>query len=82
MIFAELGIPELWQYDGERLVFKSLGDDGGYHAIEHSIAFPGLSSARLQSFVHRRGTMGEIALDDELAKDELAKAVRASLKSQ
>lgn len=77
LVFAELGIPELWQYDGERLVFKSLGDDGAYHAIEHSITFPGLSSGHLQSFIHRRGTMGEIALDDELAK-----SVRASLKTK
>lgn len=77
LVFAELGIPELWQYDGERLVFKSLAEDGAYHAIELSIAFPGLSSGHLQSFIHRRGTMGEIALDDELAK-----SVRASLKTK
>lgn len=77
LIFADLGIPELWQYDGERLVFKSLGDDGGYHVIERSITFPGLSSAHLQSFIHRRGTIGEIALDNELAK-----SVRAALKKQ
>lgn len=74
LVFAELGIPELWQYDGERLVFKSLGGDGKYHAIERSLTFPGLSSNDLQRFVHRRGTMGEIALDGELAK-----WVRASL---
>ena len=67
----------MWQYDGERLVFKSLGADGGYHAVECSIAFPDLSSAHLQTFIHRRGTMGEIALYDELAK-----SVRAALKKQ
>lgn len=68
LVFAELGIPELWQYDGERLVFKSLGEDGKYQVIEQSLSFPRLSAADLQSFVDRRGTMGEIALDDELAK--------------
>lgn len=67
-VYAELGIPEVWQYDGERLVFKSLGQDGTYHAIEQSIALPGLKSADLQSFVDRRGTMGEIALDHALAQ--------------
>ncbi len=77
LVFAELGIPELWQYDGERLVFKSLGDDDVYHPIEQSLAFAGLASTDLQSFVDRRGTVGEIALDDELAK-----WVRASLKTR
>jgi Uma2 family endonuclease len=76
LVFAELGIPEVWRYDGERLDFRSLGQDGKYHAIERSIAFPGLSAADLESFVHRRGTMGEIALDEELAK-----WVRASSKT-
>lgn len=58
---------ELWQFDGQNLVFKSLGDDGKYHAIEQSLAFPGLSAADLQAFLDRRGTMGEIALDEALA---------------
>jgi Uma2 family endonuclease len=76
LVFAELGIPELWQYDGERLLFKSLGDDGKYHAIQQSLAFPGLSAADLQTFLDRRGTMGEIALDEALAT-----WVRASLET-
>ncbi|HQU43282.1 MAG TPA: Uma2 family endonuclease [Pirellulales bacterium] len=76
LVFAQLGIPELWQYDGERLVFKSLGEDGTYRAIEQSLSFPGLTSADLESFLHRRGTMGEIALDEALAK-----WVRASFKT-
>jgi Uma2 family endonuclease len=74
LLFAELGIPEVWRLDGERLVFSSLGQDGKYHVIEHSLTFANLSSSDLQSFLDRRGTMGEIALDNELAK-----WVRASL---
>ena len=66
MVYAELGIPELWQYDGKRLVFKSLGDDGTYYPIGRSTAFPGLSSDDLERFVHRRGTLGENALEEEL----------------
>ncbi|HJT30990.1 MAG TPA: hypothetical protein VJ783_02905 [Pirellulales bacterium] len=49
-------------------MFKSLGEDGKYQVIPQSISFPGLSTADLQAFVDRRGTMGEIALDEELAK--------------
>jgi hypothetical protein len=36
--------------------------------LEQSLSFPGLSAAELQGFIGRRGTMGEIALDEELAK--------------
>jgi hypothetical protein len=67
-VFAALGVPEVWQYDGQRLVFKSLGGEGTYHVLEQSLSFPGLSAAELQGFIGRRGTMGEIALDEELAK--------------
>lgn len=68
LVFAELGIPEVWRYDGEHLVFNSLGGDGQYHTIGQNLSFPGLSAADLEKFVHRRGTVGEIALDEELAK--------------
>jgi hypothetical protein len=66
LVYAELGVPELWQYNGKRLLFKTLGDDGQYHAIERSIAFAGLASSDLQRFVDRRGTIGENALEEEL----------------
>ena len=68
LVFAELGIPELWQYDGEWLFFKSLSEDGKYQVVTESHSFPGLSAADLQAFIDRRGTRGEIALDEELAK--------------
>lgn len=66
LVYAELGIPEIWQYDGRRLAFRHLGDDGQYHAMEHSLAFPGLSSTGLEIFIQRRGSIGELALEDEL----------------
>ena len=75
LVYAELGIPELWQYDGERLTFQSLGDEGHYHAIDRSITFPGLSSAELAGFVRRRGTLGENALEEEFRR-----WIRTSLK--
>lgn len=68
LVYAELGIPELWRYDGERLVFMSLGSGGKYRAIERSLAFSGLSSADLERFIDRRGTVGENALDEELRR--------------
>lgn len=68
LVYAELGIPEVWRYDGERLEFKSLGEDGGYHTIERSLSFPALRSVDLERFVKRRGTIGENALADEFRR--------------
>jgi Uma2 family endonuclease len=76
LVFAELGIPELWHYEGERLAFKALGDDGKYHLVEQSLSFSGLTAAGLQTILDRRGTMGEIALDEGLAK--YIRAIRKS----
>ncbi|MGH7192002.1 MAG: Uma2 family endonuclease [Candidatus Saccharimonadales bacterium] len=65
LIYAELGIPEVWQYDGEHLVFQSLGDDGRYGVVERSLSFPALRSDDLERFIARRGAVGENALADE-----------------
>lgn len=66
LVSAELGIPEVWRYDGERLSFAVRGNDGQYHLSETSLAFDVLRVADLQEFVHRRGSVGENALDEEL----------------
>lgn len=76
LVYAELGVPEVWHFDGERLTFKSLGDDRKYHTIDCSLAFRGLASADLERFLKRRGTVGENALEEELRqwiRDWLAK---------
>ena len=65
LVYAELGIPEVWRYDGERLVFASLGDDGQYHSLERSLSFPALQCGDLEPFIKRHGTKGENALAQE-----------------
>lgn len=65
LVYAELGIPEVWRYDGERLVFASLGNDGQYHSIEHSVSFPALRCGDLEPFIKRHGTKGENASAQE-----------------
>lgn len=65
LVYAELGVPEVWLYDGEHLVFQSLGENGKYRSIERSLSFPGLGSADLERFVKRWGTIGENALASE-----------------
>jgi Uma2 family endonuclease len=62
LVYAELGIPEVCRYDGERLTFQTLSADGKYHLAECSLSFPVLHSADLERFVNRRGTTGENAL--------------------
>ena len=39
-IYAALGVPELWRFDGERLIVERLRPDGTYEACAHSPAFP------------------------------------------
>jgi Uma2 family endonuclease len=47
LIYAQLGIPELWRYDGKTLKFSVL-ESGEYVNIKHSRAFPQLSSKLVQ----------------------------------
>ncbi len=39
-IFAALGIPEVWRYDGDELQFLHLQPDGSYQNRDHSLNFP------------------------------------------
>ena len=41
-IYAALGVPEVWRYDGNVLQVYVLGSDGSYNAVNHSIAFPSI----------------------------------------
>ncbi len=49
-IYAHFGVPEVWRYDGERVLIYKLQDDE-YGGIAGSIAFPRLTSAILTRFV-------------------------------
>lgn len=50
-IYALLGVPEIWLYDGTVLSFHRRALDGGYEAIEHSMSFPELQPAMLVPFL-------------------------------
>ncbi len=52
-IYADLGVPELWRYDGTRLAVLLLGTDQAYHASDASLALPELPIATVERFVHR-----------------------------
>lgn len=52
-IYAEFGVSEFWQYNGEKLKIYKLQGDGEYREIEKSEELPILTSARLSEFLKR-----------------------------
>ncbi len=54
-IYAALGIPELWRYDGEQIHVELLQADGTYRTSDASLSFPFLPVQELARFV----AMGE-----------------------
>ncbi|MGF1471211.1 MAG: Uma2 family endonuclease [Rubrobacteraceae bacterium] len=51
-IYAQLGVPEVWRYDGEKLGILKLGDDG-YAEVPESTALPSLTGSVLTGLVER-----------------------------
>jgi Uma2 family endonuclease len=59
-IYAALGVPEIWLYDGHRMLFYQLtGQD--YAEVSHSPAFPSLPAEVLTQFLERSKTEGQTA---------------------
>ena len=52
-IYADLGVPELWRYDGFHLTVRLLDASGSYRTSRTSAAFPFLPMDRIEEFVHR-----------------------------
>lgn len=49
-IYAQVGVPEVWRYDGTE-VFFFIGEGGEYKEVDHSLAFPPLTSAVVATFL-------------------------------
>jgi len=74
-IYAALGVPEIWRYDGRRVhIYGLVGD--GYEKIQNSLAFPILSAADLTEYVEQRKTEGRKA-----ALEAFRQTVRSRLSS-
>ena len=56
-IYARLGVPEVWRYDGERLRIHQLTEDTGYAEVRHSAVLPDLTAEVLTRFVGRSSTL-------------------------
>ncbi|MBI3271753.1 MAG: Uma2 family endonuclease [Planctomycetes bacterium] len=61
-IYAALGVPELWRFDGERLRVYQLGPAGVYQLAERSVCLPMLPPAEVERFVGLRKTTDETTL--------------------
>jgi Uma2 family endonuclease len=57
-IYALLGVPEVWRYDGYSLEFLAL-QNGEYIPIEDSLSFPTLPAAIIVEYVQKRSLSGE-----------------------
>jgi len=55
-IYATLGVPEVWRYDGKTFFIDVLEADGSYARVSQSAAFPFLPMAELEAFLDRRDT--------------------------
>ena len=65
-IYAELGVPEVWRYDGRTVVICHLGADGQYQAHETSRSFPGLRPADVERFIELGRTTDKLRWAREL----------------
>ncbi len=59
-IYAGLGVPEIWLYDGRKMLFFQLSGQG-YEEVSHSLAFPTLPADVLTEFLERSRTEGQTA---------------------
>jgi Uma2 family endonuclease len=55
-IFAAVGLPEVWRYDGAQVRFFAL-KDGAYEEVEHSVALPPLTGAVATRFLDESATL-------------------------
>ena len=60
-LYASLGVPEVWRYDGTRLIIYQL-EENGYLEAEVSRTFPFLPQSEIMRFLELRKTTKEKAL--------------------
>ena len=59
-IYATLGVPEIWRYDGEQAYIYQLTGQA-YAEVNDSLAFPSLTAAALTDFIAQSKTQGQTA---------------------
>jgi Uma2 family endonuclease len=71
-VYADLGVPEVWIYNGSRLRINRL-ENQGYVECDRSLAFPSVAILEIVSFLEQAETMDYL---------ELVKAFRNWVKGQ
>lgn len=61
-IYAQLGVPEIWRWNGQSLTALRLQPSGDYAPVEFSVALPFLRVADLEQFLRRDTDAKEIEL--------------------
>jgi Uma2 family endonuclease len=61
-VYAALGVPEVWRFDGESVGIHQRGVDGQYVAVEYSPHFPFVGENQLLRFLQLRTQMDDNAL--------------------
>ena len=59
-IYAALGVPEIWRYDGRRTHFYKLAGEG-YEVSQNSLAFPDISAQDLTQYLEQSKSEGQTA---------------------
>jgi len=67
-IYAALGVPELWRFDGKKLHVLVLDHEGQYLPSERSVAFPFLPMERIFEFAMRMENEEQTAVLREFQK--------------
>jgi Uma2 family endonuclease len=78
-IYADLGIPELWRYDGRSLIIYRL-EAGQYKTCDQSIALPQLQSRDITQFLDLRFPKQETL--SSMGENSLVKQFRQWLRSR
>ena len=61
-VYAALGVPELWRFDGQSLQVYRLGPKGAYEPVDRSPNFPSLPPAEVVGFLHQSLTTDDTSL--------------------
>jgi Uma2 family endonuclease len=56
-IYASLGVPEVWRYDGRTLRVYILNTTGTYDESSISLSFPGIAISELAHFLDKRNEL-------------------------
>ncbi len=67
-LFAALAVPEVWRYDGQRVIFYRRGKSRKYTETQRSVSFPFLSPADVTRFLEKHTEMDENSLVRSFAK--------------